>query len=137
MCADFGFQFGLRIRLGLCRWFDMSLKGRTSVLGASHLLQSINSFRQRRNQALQLFILFVGRHREIVRSARRNTSFAPSFRMILDLGEEAANTNMAGGPSDRRLSRWYSCGCSFVSRRRKCCLVTVTRIPSRQSGPIL
>jgi len=27
--------------------------------------------------------------------------------MILDLGEEAANTNMAGGPSDRRFSRWY------------------------------
>jgi len=28
--------------------------------------------------------------------------------MILDLGEEAANTNMAGGPSDRRFSRWYN-----------------------------
>jgi len=28
--------------------------------------------------------------------------------MILDLGEEAANTNMAGGPSDRRFSGWYN-----------------------------
>jgi penicillin amidase len=44
---------------------------------------------------------------QIYRSAGRNTSFVPSFRMILDLGEDAAHTNLAGGPSDRRFSKWY------------------------------
>jgi hypothetical protein len=33
---------------------------------------------------------------------------APSFRMILDLGEDAAHTNMSGGPSDRHFSKWYN-----------------------------
>ena len=45
---------------------------------------------------------------QIYRSAGRNTSFVPSFRMILDLGEDAAHTNLAGGPSDRRFSKWYN-----------------------------
>ncbi|MDZ7268160.1 MAG: penicillin acylase family protein [candidate division KSB1 bacterium] len=44
---------------------------------------------------------------QIYRSAGRQTSFAPSFRMIADLSREMLYTNLAGGPSDRRFSKWY------------------------------
>jgi len=44
---------------------------------------------------------------QIYRSAGRTTSFIASFRMVTDLSEDALHTNLAGGPSDRRFSRWY------------------------------
>jgi len=44
------------------------------------------------------------------RSGGRDTSFAPSYRLVTDLGEPAAHTTLAGGPSDRRFSRWYTTG---------------------------
>jgi len=44
---------------------------------------------------------------QIYRSAGRTTSFCPSFRMVVDFGEDCIHTNMAGGPSDRRFSKWY------------------------------
>lgn len=44
---------------------------------------------------------------QIYESAGRKTSFAPSFRMVTDFAEDALFTNMAGGPSDRRFSKWY------------------------------
>jgi penicillin amidase len=37
-------------------------------------------------------------------------SFAPSFRMITDLETEELYTNIAGGPSDRRFSKYYTMG---------------------------
>ncbi len=40
----------------------------------------------------------------------RQTSFAPSYRMICDLAEDAIHTNIAGGPSDRRFSKYYTMG---------------------------
>jgi len=46
---------------------------------------------------------------QIYRSGGRQTSFAPSYRLITDFGEAAAYTCLAGGPSDRRFSRWYAC----------------------------
>jgi penicillin G amidase len=49
---------------------------------------------------------------QIFESAGRQTSFAPSFRMVTDLSEDEIHTNMAGGPSDRRFSKWY---CSDLS----------------------
>ncbi|MFH1514199.1 MAG: penicillin acylase family protein, partial [bacterium] len=45
---------------------------------------------------------------QIFESAGRQTSFAPSYRMITDLSKDEVYTNMAGGPSDRRFSKWYS-----------------------------
>jgi penicillin amidase len=39
--------------------------------------------------------------------AGRTTSFGPSFHMVTDLAEDAIHTNLVGGPSDRRFSRWY------------------------------
>lgn len=42
------------------------------------------------------------------RAAGRLTTFAPSYRFIADLGEDGAHTILAGGPSDRPGSRWYT-----------------------------
>ena len=36
------------------------------------------------------------------------TTFHPSFRMIADLATDHMETNLAGGPSDRRFSKWYT-----------------------------
>jgi penicillin amidase len=44
---------------------------------------------------------------QIFKSAGRVTTFSPSYRMIADLAEKAIHTNIAGGSSDRRFSRWY------------------------------
>lgn len=44
---------------------------------------------------------------QIYRSAGRTTSFVASYRMVTDFAEDACRTNLAGGPSDRRFSRWY------------------------------
>ena len=44
---------------------------------------------------------------QIYKSAGRVTSFTPSFRMVADLATDEVHTNLAGGPSDRRFSRWY------------------------------
>jgi len=44
---------------------------------------------------------------QIFQSAGRQTSFAPSFRLVTDLSTDDIYTNMSGGPSDRRFSRWY------------------------------
>ncbi len=50
------------------------------------------------------------RQGQVYRDGGRETSFAPSYRLITDFGEDAAHTALAGGPSDRRLSRWYASG---------------------------
>ncbi|KKM12129.1 hypothetical protein SY88_05225 [Clostridiales bacterium PH28_bin88] len=44
---------------------------------------------------------------QIYRSANRTTTFVPSFRIVTDLAKEECYTNIAGGPSDRRFSKWY------------------------------
>ncbi|MCX7029305.1 MAG: penicillin acylase family protein [Spirochaetes bacterium] len=44
---------------------------------------------------------------QIYRSAGRVTCFAPSIRIITDLGEDEVHTALAGGVTDRRFSRWY------------------------------
>ena len=38
------------------------------------------------------------------------TFFAPSMRMITDFAEPAIHTNVAGGPSERRFSKYYTMG---------------------------
>jgi len=45
---------------------------------------------------------------QLYSSAGRRTSFLPSFRIVSDLSQDKATTNLAGGPSDRRFSRWYA-----------------------------
>jgi len=44
---------------------------------------------------------------QVFESAGRQTTFAPGLRMVIDLSTDQMNTNMAGGPSDRRFSKWY------------------------------
>ena len=44
---------------------------------------------------------------QIFESANRLTTFAPSYRMVSDLSTDEIHTNLAGGPSDRRFSKWY------------------------------
>ena len=45
---------------------------------------------------------------QIFESDGRLTTFAPSLRVIADLAEDGLHTNLAGGPSDRRFSKWYA-----------------------------
>jgi penicillin amidase len=44
---------------------------------------------------------------QIFRSAGRDTNFVPTYRMICDFSKEELLTNVAGGPSDRRFSKYY------------------------------
>lgn len=44
---------------------------------------------------------------QIYRSAGRVTTFMPSFRFVTDLAGSQYRSNLAGGPSDRRFSKWY------------------------------
>jgi penicillin G amidase len=44
---------------------------------------------------------------QVYESAGRQTTFAPSIRMVVDLATDEITTNIAGGPSDRRFSKWY------------------------------
>lgn len=50
---------------------------------------------------------------QLFRSYGRQTSFAPSWRLIADMGDDAVETALPGGPSDRRFSRHYA---SDISR---------------------
>jgi penicillin amidase len=45
---------------------------------------------------------------QIFKSAGRVTTFCPSYRIIADMAYEGIHTNIAGGPTDRRFSRWYT-----------------------------
>ena len=45
---------------------------------------------------------------QIFRHAGRLTTFSPTYRMICDMATDEIHTNLAGGPSDRRFSKWYA-----------------------------
>ncbi|MFN8641770.1 MAG: penicillin acylase family protein [Candidatus Binatia bacterium] len=47
---------------------------------------------------------------QVYRSGGRVTTFAPSYRLVTDFAAAAIHTCLAGGPSDRRGSRWYTSG---------------------------
>ena len=44
---------------------------------------------------------------QIYRSGGRDTTFLPSFRTVSDMDKEEYFSVLAGGPSDRRFSKWY------------------------------
>jgi penicillin amidase len=44
---------------------------------------------------------------QIFKNAGCLTTFSPTYRMITDLATDEIHTNLAGGPSDRRYSKWY------------------------------
>jgi penicillin amidase len=43
----------------------------------------------------------------LLTTATRESSFAPSYHMVTDLGTDEAWTNLPGGPSENRFSKWY------------------------------
>lgn len=43
----------------------------------------------------------------LLRAARRETTFAPSYHFVTDAATDEAWTNLPGGPSESRFSRWY------------------------------
>ena len=45
---------------------------------------------------------------QIFRSSGRVTTFSPGYRFIADLAGDGIHTNLAGGPSDRCFSKWYT-----------------------------
>jgi len=45
---------------------------------------------------------------QIYRSAGRDTTFFPSLRIVTDFARDEMYTNLIGGPSDRRFSKWYN-----------------------------
>jgi len=47
---------------------------------------------------------------QIYRADGRDTTFAPSLRLVTDLATDEAHTTLAGGVSDRRFSQWYNNG---------------------------
>ena len=44
----------------------------------------------------------------VLQTARRESTFAPSYHFTTDMGTDEAWTNLPGGPSERRLSRYYN-----------------------------
>ena len=44
---------------------------------------------------------------QIQQAGDRRVYNAPSFRMVADMAQDGMHTNLAGGPSDRRFSKWY------------------------------
>ena len=45
---------------------------------------------------------------QVYTSAGRATSFAPSIRLLADMGDHVLHTSLLGGPPDRRWSKWYA-----------------------------
>jgi penicillin amidase len=43
----------------------------------------------------------------LLTTAKRESSFAPSYHFVTDLGSDEAWTNLPGGPSENRFSKWY------------------------------
>jgi len=63
---------------------------------------------------------------QVYKSGGRDTSFAPSLRIVADLGDDVLHTALAGGPSDRRFSKHY---CSGLQMWREGKLKTLQRLP--------
>ncbi len=40
----------------------------------------------------------------------RKATFSPAYKFVTDFSEDCIHSTMAGGPSDRRFSRWYDSG---------------------------
>jgi penicillin amidase len=47
---------------------------------------------------------------QVFKAAGRTLTFAPTVRVICDLGDDALHANIAGGASDRRFSKYYTSG---------------------------
>jgi penicillin amidase len=43
----------------------------------------------------------------LLMTAKRESTFAPSYHLVTDMGTDEAWTNLPGGPSESRFSKWY------------------------------
>ena len=43
----------------------------------------------------------------LLKTPRRETTFAPSYHFVTDMGTDEAWTNLPGGPSESLVSGWY------------------------------
>lgn len=68
---------------------------------------------------------------QVYSAAGRVTSFAPSLRVIADMGRPGIRSVLVGGPSDRRFSRWYK---SDVRRWQRGELKSLQRLDSTDGG---
>lgn len=66
---------------------------------------------------------------QIYRSAGRDTTFMPSHRTVSDLSNDDFYSNFAGGPSDRRFSKWY---CSDLKNWLECKYKRTTPEPDQK-----
>jgi len=99
------------------RAIDRALKDRAVAYGKTHTVLMANLFFGGKLPRILGFdygpIELPGNRATIVqgqifKSAGRLTSFAPSFRVIADLGQSEIHTALPGGPSDRRYSPYYT-----------------------------
>ncbi len=71
---------------------------------------------------------------QVYRSGNRATTFVPSFRLVTDMATDECHSNLQGGPSDRRFSKWY---CSdlkdWLSGRYK--TISADRTQKRRAFP--
>jgi penicillin amidase len=70
---------------------------------------------------------------QIFRHSGRTTSFVPSLRVVVDLASDEIRSSLAGGPSDRRFSRWYASELAdwLAGRYKRICLDPARRNPFR------
>ena len=47
---------------------------------------------------------------QIFKTMGRDSTFSPTYKFVTDFSEECIHSTMAGGPSDRRFSKWYTSG---------------------------
>ena len=68
---------------------------------------------------------------QIYRGGGRETSFGPALRFVTDLATDEIQSTLAGGPSDRRFSKWYRTGITdWIEGRYK-----TLRGPGSEPGP--
>ena len=72
---------------------------------------------------------------QIYRNAKRQTTFAPAYRFITDLGTEEAHSNLAGGPAESPASKWYSSDLkTWLNGRYKVLRATESSYPKTGTG---
>lgn len=69
---------------------------------------------------------------QIFENAGRVTTFAPSLRLVTDMAVDEIHTNLAGGPSDRRFSKWY---CSDLDNWKNGVYKRITVLPDQEKQP--
>jgi penicillin G amidase len=127
--ADFFINFDEILLSERSAWFGEETREQIWARAAANALQRPVRAWKQSQQIVQTHLLFGGRlpkflgfdrgpfalpggratvsQGQIYRSGGRLTSFAPSIRLVTDLSEDCCLTCLAGGPSDRRFSKWY------------------------------